>query len=316
MHDGVAVASATGNVLVVDDFLIERRVAGRLVEQITGLPAIYASDGRSAIEVIARERPTVVLTDVQMPDMDGLELVEAVRERFPTIPVVLMTSHGSEDLAVSALRAGAAGYVRKRSLQAELPDAIGRLLKVSADRTKRRRLIGALRSRESTFSIENDPGLIAPMVELLLEDLDALGIGDATDRMRIGVALAEALTNAIVHGNLEVDSDLRQEDERFYYQEIDRRRPREPYRDRRVHLRVRADRESVTYIIRDEGPGFDTSRLNRPIDPEDLLRVGGRGLLLIRAFMDEVEHNETGNQILMRRRCPALVPSAPEPALA
>ena len=316
MHEGVAESSAIGKVLVVDDFQIERRVAGRIVEEVTDLHAIYASDGLSAIDIIERERPTVVLTDVQMPSMDGLELVEAVRERFPTIPVVLMTSHGSEDLAVSALRAGAAGYVRKRSLRAELPEALGRLLKVSDDRTKRRRLIGALRTHESTFDIENDPALIAPMIELMLENLDTLGLGDATDRMRIGVALEEALTNAIVHGNLEVDSDLRQEDERAYYREIERRRHEETYRNRRVHLRVRADREMVTYVIRDEGPGFDTSRLNRPIDPEDLLRVGGRGLLLIRAFMDEVEHNETGNQILMRRRCPAPVPAAPEPAVA
>ena len=55
-------------------------------------------------------------------------------------------------------------------------------------------------------------------------------------------------------------------------------------------------------MVEDDGPGFDTSKMTAEIDPEDLLRIGGRGLLLIRAFMDEVQHNGTGNRITMIKR--------------
>ena len=58
----------------------------------------------------------------------------------------------------------------------------------------------------------------------------------------------------------------------------------------------------VTYAIRDEGPGFDPSTLPDPTDPANLERVSGRGLLLIHAFMDEVRHNPTGNEITMVKR--------------
>ena len=56
------------------------------------------------------------------------------------------------------------------------------------------------------------------------------------------------------------------------------------------------------FVIRDEGPGFDVTTLPDPTDPENLLKPSGRGLLLIRTFMDEATHNATGNEITLVRR--------------
>ena len=69
-------------------------------------------------------------------------------------------------------------------------------------------------------------------------------------------------------------------------------------------------------MVRDEGPGFDTSILDRPIDPEDIMRIGGRGFLLIRTFMDEVSFNPDGNRITLinygrGRRPEAIAPGGP-----
>ena len=97
----------------------------------------------------------------------------------------------------------------------------------------------------------------------------------------MGVALNEAIANAVYHGNLEVSSDLRQDDEREFYALADQRATIDPFRSRRVHLQVLIDRDQAHLVVRDEGPGFDTSRLGREIEPEDLMRIGGRGLLLI-----------------------------------
>jgi anti-sigma regulatory factor (Ser/Thr protein kinase) len=137
------------------------------------------------------------------------------------------------------------------------------------------------------------------MVELCLGELAGMGLGDETSRMRVGIALQESLANALYHGNLEVSSDLRQEDERLFHVEASRRAALDLCRTRSVRVEARLDTESATYVIRDEGPGFYTSRLDRPIDPEDLTRIGGRGLLLIRTFLDEVVHDTVGNQITL-----------------
>ncbi len=291
-----------GTVLVVDDHPVDRRLVGAFVTKVPGLRVVEAADGEEALAQLVHDRPSAILTDLQMPGMDGFELVEAIRNRDPEIPVILMTAHGSEEVAMKALRAGATNYVPKRALAADLIPTLRQVLSLTTACRKRLRLLGTLRSRSSVFRLESDPQLITPLIELLQEDLDGLGLGDGAVRMRVGVALQEALTNAVYHGNLEVSSDLRQEDERIFHAEAERRRTQEPYRDRSIHVEARIDREMATFVIRDEGPGFDTSILDRPVDPESLMRIGGRGLLLIRTFMDEVSFNDRGNQITLVKR--------------
>jgi CheY-like chemotaxis protein/anti-sigma regulatory factor (Ser/Thr protein kinase) len=305
----LALCEANGDVgvptvLIVDDYLIDRRRAGAVVEKVPGLRAAYAGDGAEALETIDRERPAIVLTDLQMPGIDGLALVQQVRRRHPGIPVILMTAHGSEEVAMEALRAGAASYVPKRLLNRELVATLRQILSVGLNDRRKQRLLGSMKARSSYFQLGNDPDLLTPLVELCLGDLAGMGLGDETLRIRVGIALQESLANALYHGNLEVSSDLRQEDERLFYGEAARRAALDPYRTRSVHVEARLDTETATYVIRDEGPGFDTSRLDRPFDPEDLTRIGGRGLLLIRTFMDEVVHNTVGNQITLIKRCP------------
>ena len=116
---------------------------------------------------------------------------------------------------------------------------------------------------------------------------------------RSRIALQEALTNALYHGNLEVSTDLRQHDEREFDDLAERRRVQEPYRSRRIRVQVQLDRDAARFVVADDGPGFDTSVFDRPVQPDDLTRIGGRGLLLIRTFMDQVTFNSAGNQITM-----------------
>src|SRR5687768_17320524 len=98
-------------VLVVDDSPVDRTRAGGLLKKRPGLIPVYASNGREALALIAEKAPDIVVSDLQMPEMDGLELVEAIRRQFAALPVILMTAHGSEETAVQALQKGAASYV-------------------------------------------------------------------------------------------------------------------------------------------------------------------------------------------------------------
>jgi hypothetical protein len=155
---------------------------------------------------------------------------------------------------------------------------------------------------ESYVVLENDTALIAPLLARLQERADRLWLFDARTTDRVAVALTEALLDGIQHGNLELDSRLRQEDEATYERIFEFRRRRPPYLDRRLHVRTRLSRREVVYIIRDEGPGFDPSTLPDPTDPVNLGRMTGRGLLLIRGYMDEVAFNRAGNQITLTKR--------------
>jgi anti-sigma regulatory factor (Ser/Thr protein kinase) len=119
--------------------------------------------------------------------------------------------------------------------------------------------------------------------------------------MQVGVALQEALVNALFHGNLEVDSELRQDGRDRFEELAEQRRRQEPYRSRRIEVQVYLDGDGARFVITDDGPGFDTSVFSRPVTPDDLGRLSGRGLLLIRTFMDRVTFNRTGSQISMEK---------------
>ena len=81
--------------------------------------------------------------------MDGLALVQNIRERYPRLPVILMTAYGSEDVAIQALRAGAANYVPKKALGRELAATLRHVLESPAVDRSRQKLLGALERRES-----------------------------------------------------------------------------------------------------------------------------------------------------------------------
>ncbi len=286
--------------LVVDDSAIDRRLAGALVKK-AGFEATFAADGREALAEIARQRPSIVVTDLHMPNLNGLELTEAIRKAHPSLPVVLMTANGSEEIAMLALRTGAASFVPKRTLAADLGSTLKAILELSKEAKDRTSALDPLERVESRFEIESDPAFLPEVVGQLEADLARLGWWDETGVLQIGVALREAIVNAIFHGNLEVSSDLLDAGGDAFSSLAAARRAEAPYRDRRVRVTARYTESSITYTVTDQGPGFDPSALPDPTDVANLERVHGRGLMLIRMFMDSVEHNERGNEVRMTK---------------
>src|SRR5207237_1886297 len=152
------------------------------------------------------------------------------------IPVILMTAHGSEELAVQALQRGAATQVPKRNQARDPPNTIEDVLGVSKANRGQQRLLECLIDTQSHFVLENDASLIPSLIGHLENNLMRMRLCDENGLIRVAVALREALVNAIHHGNLEINSQLREKDERLYYDLIEERHQQEPYCDRRVHI--------------------------------------------------------------------------------
>jgi CheY-like chemotaxis protein len=289
-------------VLVVDDSPIDQRLAGGLLEKHFDCAIAYAADGQDALDHLAQNLPDLVLTDLQMPRMNGLELVAAVKNDFPFLPVILMTAQGSEDIAAQALRRGAASYVPKRRLADDLPAVVERILLGSFTDRGHSQLMHYLEKTESVFVLANDPALIQALVHHVQEMLRCLPLGDETERLRVGVAVEEALWNACYHGNLEINRPPTTSDRRSLDQGCSERLSEAPYADRRIHVTIRLSRTEAVFIVRDEGPGFDTSRLpagdDLPVDENG----AGRGVVLMRSIMDEVRYNAAGNEVTLVKR--------------
>jgi CheY-like chemotaxis protein len=289
-------------VLVVDDVALDRELACDILSADLGLVVETAADGAEAMQAIRREPPDLVVTDLFMPNMDGLELVDALRRSHPQIAAIIMTSKGSEELAARALQAGAASYVPKTELAQDLLENVTQVLSVRSQERERAKLLACMVSARAEYVLDNGGMLVPSLVKQLQAWVVRMGIGDEGDAMQVGVALQEALTNAMHHGNLEVDSKLRDPDLGVYHEAIRKRAMVPPYRDRRVYVTVSYSRTEAAFVIRDEGPGFDPTGLPDPRDPANLARVSGRGVLLMRAFMDEVRFNERGNEVTLVKR--------------
>jgi len=99
-------------VLVVDDKQMMRDSVGATLQR-AGYAVVAASNGEAALRMVAKHRPAAVVTDLKMPEMDGLELLQRLAQSDDQLPVVLMTAYGSINDAVSAMKAGAFDFVQK-----------------------------------------------------------------------------------------------------------------------------------------------------------------------------------------------------------
>lgn len=287
-------------ILIAEDSATQRTEIEFLLEE-AGYEVASSANGALAWELIERSAPDVILTDLHMPEMNGLELVEKVREHAPSIPVILITADGSEEIAVEALRKGAASYIPKQFLDRDLLSTVSDIVKMVSRDQNRQRLVQALQHSQHEFEFGNDYDMASSLIVHTEEELSRVAFTDETGIFRISMALKEALINAIDHGNLELDSALKDDDENSYREMSQKRMREEPYCDRRVRVRTQFAQDQVSFQIRDEGPGFNPSAIPDPTTPDNLIRAHGRGLMLIHSFMDQVTHNDVGNETTMTK---------------
>ncbi len=295
---------STPRVLIAEDSAQQANMIAKLLAK-QNYEVDIVRNGREALERLRSREPDVLLADLIMPEVNGLKLVEEVRARHPRVPVVLMTNHGNEDIATAALQRGAMSYVPKRRLESDLVRTLQQVLGLARSDRRHKDLLDSLDETTSRFVLRNDPSLFPHLISHIQDLLELFDFGDEGVRIRIAVALTECLDNAHFHGNLELSSELREGDGDAWSQAARSRRTEMPYRDRKIHVEIRIGRRQVEFTIRDEGPGFDIAKLANPTDEANIQRWSGRGIFLVRTFMDEVHHNDRGNEVrLVKHRPP------------
>ncbi len=293
--------------LIVDDSAVDRKLVGGLLKGFQDVKLEYAVDGEAALARLQEGEIDVILTDLIMPNVDGMELLRRVQLTHADVPVVLMTGQGSERVAVEALQLGAIGYVPKTNLSGMLVETLQQVLDVSNEQRRYQRLMNCLSHTQYRFQLENDPLLIMPLVEMLQQIVFGMGVCGWTERGRLGIALDEALLNAIYHGNLELPPTLlstvrAQIRARNTPDLLEDRAEESPFADRRVEVEATITRDEARFAIRDEGNGFDTKTIPDAGDPSLLEQKDGRGLVLIKSFADEVTFNDKGNELTLVKR--------------
>lgn len=290
------------SVLLVEDSSTQAVEISLLLKQ-AGHDVTHCEDGVHGLKVLHRQPVDIVVTDMEMPEMNGLELVQRMQEDFPYTPAILITAKGSEKLAADALQFGAASYVPKSELN-QLHTTIENVLGILRSDEGYGRLIDTLIKNVFMFDMPNDPTLIAPLVGLLMQVGSGMKLMSSLELTRLAIAIEQAVLNAMLHGNLELQRDESPNSHAAIHEgmttpAMDAKRKDPKYTDRKVRVEAIASDQAIRVVIRDQGKGFDTSRLPSAGDPKLLLEKGGRGLTLMTSFVDQLFFNDEGNEVTL-----------------
>lgn len=218
-------------------------------------------------------------------DSNGAKTVARIRERFPMLPILALADECDSATLGQAIRYGANHFVIDAHDNNVLSGTIERLVNFKMEHLRYTKVMPYIHTRFQA-SIPSQLELLGGMVFYLTEEMFKHGIINL-NQINVKIALVEALTNAMEHGN-----------------GLDEKK--------QVHIEAEFNYDEARIDIVDEGSGFDIDGLPDPTTEKNLFRPRGRGIYMMRQFLDEVTFSPPGNQItLVKRR--AAVAAMPRP---
>jgi len=229
-------------------------------------------------EVVTRadlEEFDLVISDLTEDADGGVQILSELKRKRLLVPVVVSSEEANQHGIVKAFKLGAANFVRKPYEREELQNIVDKTLGYKLRFVEDLRVTPYVRERIE-FELPSDLSLMNGVLHYLIERAARLGIINQ-DSSNLFIALDEAFVNAVKHGNKGDSSKL-------------------------VRITAELSAREARFTVEDEGEGFDPAAIPDPLDPTNLFKTSGRGVLLIYNIMDEVEYNERGNRLTMVKR--------------
>jgi CheY-like chemotaxis protein/anti-sigma regulatory factor (Ser/Thr protein kinase) len=274
-------STATRTLIVDDDPDVHSLLVAALAAPDRQIDSAY--DGLAGLRMIEESHYDVVLTDVNMPGLDGLALLERIRETRPSTRVVVMTVANTPDNIVRAIRQRAFSYFSKPFTLNSVVDMVEQALGAPASTGEMEVLSASRKWLEIRLNCKIET---ADRILQFLREMETNL--PAAERENVAMAFREILLNAIEHG---AGADP----------------------TKKVNITYIRGERALFYRVRDPGPGFSLEKLahaaisnpvESPFEHTEVrkqlgLRPGGFGILMSRKFVDEMIYNEAGNEVLL-----------------
>ncbi len=261
------------SVLIVDDERETRDTIAEVVQQLD-LQAITAADGVEALQKLGAQKIDLILTDLLMPRMDGLELLARLKEVNPQIPVAVISGYGDATKTTAALTSGAFNFLAKPYSTGDIENVVRKGLRLRELSLGTYTLSQHLKS-VAEMELPTYPHLLPSVTLFAVKECQWRGIEDDKLLHRISICVDELLTNAFLHGN-------------------------KRNRKKKIHVRLSFDGEKVTFTVRDEGEGFDTKALRKKFKEGGIPKK--RGLFIVNYLMDELSFGKKGTEASFTKR--------------
>src|SRR5918992_773833 len=261
-------------ILIVDGNAELRGVLSDALRE-QGHEVVATGDRAEAVGREDLEEFDLVISDLTEDASGGIEIISELKRKRLFVPIVVSSEEAQQHGLVKAFKLGAANLLRKPYDKEELRSIVEKTLGYKLRFVEDLKVLPFVRERIE-FELPSDLSLMNGVLHYLIERVAALGVVKP-DSSNLFIALDEAFVNAVKHGNRSDPHKL---------------------------VRITADlsAKEARFTIEDEGEGFDVKAIPDPLDPSNLFKTSGRGVLLIYNIMDEIEYNERGNSLTMVKR--------------
>lgn len=283
-------------VLIAEDDLLFRTFLKNSINKL-GYELYEAENGKEGLELFKEKMPHLVISDIQMPEMNGIEMLQAIKEIKSDTIAIITTFFDSEEWAIKALNAGANNYLKKPFRPKMITQLLQKYYAISKSRTITRDIKNMIVQKEFELRFRSDMDIIPKIVDYLVKETDIKDISG------LELGLNEILTNSVEHGNLEISYDDKtkalEQDKLF---DLYLERIKDPkYGNREVKIKYRMNKNQVEFEIADEGNGFDWKKVPDPIHSDNQEEFHGRGIFLTQFQFDELEYVGKGNIVRLKK---------------
>jgi CheY-like chemotaxis protein/anti-sigma regulatory factor (Ser/Thr protein kinase) len=257
-------------ILIIDDDEKIRKVLSEIVEKL-GLLPLTAKNGVEALHLLKYEKIDLIITDLVMPEMDGLKFIVEARSLTPGIPIAVISGYGDVKNATFALTHGAFNFITKPFTIDDVENVIRKGLRLRELSLGTERLLDNIRNH-TEISIPSYLHLIPSVAHYIIKECQWRGVESENLLNNISVCADEMLTNALIHGN-------------------------ESNPEKQITVKLHFDPEAFTVTVKDEGKGFEVESFLHQLRDDELDIPAKRGLFIVNYLMDKISFNEKGNEI-------------------
>lgn len=295
-------------VLLVDADMTDRFTLQQKLSH-AGYKIVSTEKAEDALYMLksGEQKIDLLISDVKLRKMDGIELLRRVKAADAPLPVLLITGQGNMEDAINALRCGADDFIRKPFDANDVVLTVHSILRRKQEESIAESFAKYIEYSKTQYAIPNDISLVNVLAFQLTKNLVPAGFCSRTVAENLSLALKEAITNALCHGNLEISSNIREnEGLKSFNEEIEKRSEDPFYKSRKIYISCEQTKEYIAYSVEDEGAGFNYKSRPDPRDEENFFKNSGRGLFIIDVHFDEVSWNEKGNCIYLKKYKPKI----------
>ncbi len=288
-------------ILIIDDEKPVRDVLNiALTEE--GYLLSVAANGKQGLQIFQEEEPDIVITDVMMPEMDGIEVTKKLKDASDNVDVIIMSGFGTEELVIEALRARASNYIKKPIAFDELFNILDAIIFKRENRKRIEVAKDIVFKEQKEIIIGNNVSEVWGIVNQILFNIHSSISHNTIEGISIG--LYEIIINAVEHGNLDISYEEKSLalQNNSYQKLLNDRKIEADRQKKNVFINCRYSRDDIVVEVKDQGEGFDLKNLPDMTNPETIISDHGRGILLASLFFDEVNFREPGNCVELIKR--------------